>query len=256
VKLTLIPPCIGNEVQPPPQYLSSCLVNGTLLIDAGSFGFWSTPEEQAKVRHVLLTHTHMDHIASLPIFVENVYEGKSQGVTIHASTPVLEAVRQDVFNERLWPDFVALSEGEKPFLHLSPFEPGQTIEVEGLRITSVAVNHVVPTAGFLLSDAGATVAYLGDTGPTEEIWRLANERADLKAVFMEATFPDDLAWLAELSRHLTPRTFAEEVRKLARPVRVIATHLKARYRDRVLAELQALGLPNVEEARFGVDYEF
>jgi ribonuclease BN (tRNA processing enzyme) len=161
-----------------------------------------------------------------------------------------------LFNDRLWPDFVALSQGDKPFLRLSPFEAGQTVELDRLRITAVALDHVVPTVGYLLSDGQSSVAYVSDTGPTEEIWRRANALPDLRAVFLEATFPNEMAWLADVSKHLTPATFATEVRKLHRPVALFAIHLKARYQEQVAAQLQALGLPQLEVARFEVPYEF
>jgi ribonuclease BN (tRNA processing enzyme) len=256
VKLTFIPSSVTSTAQEPLLYLTSCLCNDSVVIDAGSIGFWRTPIEQARIRHVLLTHTHMDHVASLPIFVENAYEGRSQGVTIHGSTPVLDSCQRDIFNDRIWPDFVALSRGDKPFVHLAPFEPGQTRELEGLRFTAIELNHVVPTVGYLISDAQASVAFVTDTGPTDEIWQHANARPDLKAVFLEITFPNAMSWLADVSKHLTAATFAQEVGKLTRPVRIIVTHIKPRYRQEVMAELRALNLPQVEVVCPGSTYEF
>jgi ribonuclease BN (tRNA processing enzyme) len=177
-------------------------------------------------------------------------------VTIHGSAAVLDSCQRDLFNDRIWPDFIALSQGDKPFLRLSRLEAGQTIELEGLCITVAALDHVVPTVGYLIADGNSSIAFVSDTGPTEEIWRLANAQTNLKAVFLEATFPNEMAWLADVSKHLTPATFATEVRKLSRPVPLIAIHLKARYRNQVAAQLQALNLPNLEIGRFDVAYEF
>jgi ribonuclease BN (tRNA processing enzyme) len=255
VKITLIPTSVTGT-RPPPQFMTSALLNDTVVLDAGSIGLYRTPREQARIRHVLLSHTHMDHLGTLPIFVENAYEGRSQGVTIHASQAVLDACQSDVFNNRLWPDFIALSKTERPFLQLAPHEAGQTIELDGLRITAVALDHVVPTVGYLVADGGGTVAWVSDTGPTEEIWRRCNATPDLRAVFLETTFPNALAWLADVSKHLTPATFAGELSKLARPVRVIVVHVKARYLAEVTAEIQALNLPGVEMGQFDVPYTF
>ncbi len=255
MKLTLIPSTVSGGASPL-QYLTSVLVNDSVVLDAGSIGLYGTPQQQARVRHVLLSHTHMDHLASLPLFVENAYEGRGDGVTIYGSGAVLESCRRDIFNNRLWPDFIALSERDHPFLKLVPLEPGETLEVEGLRITAVALQHVVPTVGYLVADGRVTVAQVTDTAPTEEIWRRCNAAADLQAVFLETTFPNALQWLADVSQHLTPATFAAEVAKLARPVRVIVTHIKARYHDQVVAELGALNLPNVEIGRFDCPYLF
>jgi ribonuclease BN (tRNA processing enzyme) len=254
MKLTLIPSAVGGG--PDHQYLSSCLLNDAVALDAGCLGFWGSPQDQARVRHVLLSHTHMDHLASLPIFVENAYEGKAECVTVHGSRAVLRCCQEHLFNEEVWPDFIALSRGDKPFLRLCPLEPGESVEVEGLRVTAVALDHVVPTVGYLIADEGGTVAFVSDTGPTDEIWRRVNAAPDLRAVFVEATFPDELGWLAEVSKHLTPASLAREAAKLTRPTRLVIVHIKARYKEQVIAQLHALGLAGLEIGQPGATYTF
>jgi cAMP phosphodiesterase len=255
VRVTLVPSSIASEGgEEPGQYLITYLFNETLAIDAGSLGVYGTPAQQARVRHVLISHTHIDHTASLPIFVENSYEAKTDCVTIHGSAHVLESLRNDIFNDRLWPDFVALSEGSAPFLRLSCLEPFRPVVLEGLSIIPVPVDHLVPTLGFVVTQDDRTVVVASDTGPTEALWRVSNDAPGLAAVFLEAAFPNSMAGLANISKHLTPELFGREVAKLNRPVPVIAVHLKARYRDEIVAELRALGLPNVEIGRFGSAY--
>jgi ribonuclease BN (tRNA processing enzyme) len=256
MRLTLLTSVVGAAPAPQPQYFSTALLNDTIAIDAGCLGQFGTPDQQAQIRHVLLTHSHLDHVAGLPIFLENAYEGRAVGVHIYASQETLDCLRDHFFNNRIWPDFVALSQEDKPFLHLVPFEAGQTIELNGLHITAVALDHVVPALGFLIRDAGSSIVFVTDTGPTEAVWHAANTLPNLKAVFLEATFPDELGWLAKVSKHLTPGTFAGEIRKLTRPVRVVAMHLKARYQAEVAAQLQALGIAGVELPQFGVPYVF
>jgi ribonuclease BN (tRNA processing enzyme) len=254
MKITLLPSSVAGN--PDHQYLSSWLINDTVAVDAGSLGFWGSPQEQARVRHVFLSHTHMDHLASLPIFVENAYEGKAEAVTIHGSRTVLECCQKHLFNEEVWPDFIALSRGEKPFLHLSNFEAGETLAIDGLRVTAVALDHVVPTVGFVIADGDSSIALISDTGPTEEIWQQINKTANMRAVFVETTFPDELTWLADVSKHLTPGSLARQVAKLTRPTRLIIIHLKARYKDQVIAELRAMGLKGLEIGQAGVPYTF
>jgi cAMP phosphodiesterase len=248
---------VPSAVTPEPfQYSTAYLINDTLAVDAGALGFYGSAQDQARVRHLLISHTHIDHIASLPIFVENAYEGKRDCVTVHGSDSVLDCLRRDVFNNRVWPDFIAMSPPDAPFLKLSTLEAGKTVELEGLRVTPIAVNHVVPTLGFMIEDDGTAVLIASDTGPTEEIWQRANQVANLKAVFLEACFPNQMKWLADVSKHLTPLMFADEVRKLSRPVPVYAVHIKARFRTQVIEELHALGLPNVYVGRSDQAYSF
>jgi len=246
VKVTLVPSSVSAAEVRPHQFLTSYRINDTVAIDAGSLGLAGTVDEQAQVKHVLLTHTHMDHIASLPIFVENAYEGKSSCVTIHASEPVLNSLRKDVFNDRVWPDMIRLSPPNAPFLKVAVLESERTIELEGLRITPIPVDHVVPTFGFLVEEKDVAVLIVGDTGPTETIWHYANRTPHLKAVFLEATFPDSMAALAQVSKHLTPTLFAGEIRKLKQRTRVVAVHIKARFREQVVRELEKLGIPELE----------
>ena len=259
MKVTLLPSCHppGGGVAPD-QYLTSWLIDEAVAIDAGSLGFWADPVAQARVRHVLITHTHADHIASLPIFVENAYEGGTDCVTVHASEVVLEGLRLDVFNDRVWPDFLKLSEKnpKAPFLKVAALEPGVPLEIEGLRFTPVPVDHLVPTLGLVVEAPGVSVVVPSDTGPTQAIWDHAARLPDLQAVFLEVAFPDAMAGLAEVSKHLTPATFALEVAKMPPGVRVFVVHIKPRFRDAIIGELDALGLPNVEVCRPGETYDF
>ncbi|MEO6812119.1 MAG: 3',5'-cyclic-nucleotide phosphodiesterase [Isosphaeraceae bacterium] len=256
MKITLVPSSPSSGEMARNQFLTSFLINETIAVDAGSLGFYGSPWEQTRVRHVLLTHTHIDHIASLPIFIENTYDAQRDCVTIHGSEAVLDCLRRDVFNDRVWPDLFRLAPPGAPFLRFERLEEGCPIELDGLRITPVAVHHAVPTLGLIIEDPGAAVVIASDTGPTEEIWRLAKTTPNLKAVFLEAAFPDALATLATLAKHLTPTLFAAEARKLPMGVRLMVVHIKARYFAQITAELDALGLPNLEICQPGVAYDF
>jgi ribonuclease BN (tRNA processing enzyme) len=245
VKITLVPSSVGTSAAGSRHFLTSYLINDTVALDAGSLGFYREAPDQTRIKHLLLTHTHIDHIASLPIFLENAFEGRPDCVTVYATAEVLDTLRRDIFNDRVWPDFFSLSRPAAPFLHVSELKPRVTVEFAGLRVTPVPVSHVVPTVGYIVEDANGAVVFPSDTGPTEEIWERASALTNLKAVFLEATFPDELGWLADVSKHLTPATFAGELRKLHQPAKVIVVHIKARYHMQVVAQIEALGLPNV-----------
>jgi len=256
VRVTLLPSTVPEPGQPARQFLTSYLLNDTVALDAGCLGLHRTPREQARVRHILVSHTHLDHLASLPMFLDNTYQAAPDCVTVYGNEAVLECLRRDLFNDRLWPDFIRLSGERPPFLKLERLEPGRPVEIDGLRVTPVPVDHAVPTLGFLVEDGSAAVVFPSDTGPTEEIWRRANAADNLRAVFLEATFPQAMAGLAEISRHFTPSLFAAEVRKLRRPARVIAVHISPRFYPQVVEELRALGLPDLEIGEPGKTYEF
>lgn len=256
MRVMLLPASVGEPGHDRNQYLTSFILNGTVAIDAGGLGLFQTPQQQTRIRHVFLTHSHVDHVGSLPIFVENVFEGKPDCVTIYGSEAVLDSVQRDLFNDRVWPDFIALSRKQTAFLKLQTLVEGQAVEVDGLRFTPVPVNHVVHTFGFIVEDAAATVVIPSDTGPTEEIWRHANAAANLKAVFLEVTFPNYMQGLADVAKHLTPQTFHAEMRKLKKTVPIFAIHIKPRFHEEVVKELQALNMSNLSVGRMATEYVF
>jgi ribonuclease BN (tRNA processing enzyme) len=256
VNVLLLPSCVSPAGVAAHQYLTTFLLNDSVAIDAGSLGFYGTPADQDRVKHLFLSHTHMDHLASLPAFLENVYNGEGDCVTVYGGPETLESVRNDILNDRVWPNFIRLSAMQAPFLKLVTLQPGRTVEVDGLRVTPVAVNHVVPTLGFVVEDDHSAVIFPSDTGPTEEIWRRANSTPNLRAVFLEVAFPNAMASLASLAKHHTPATFAADLRKLHVPARVIAVHIKPAHAADVVAELQELRLPNVEIRQIGRTYDF
>jgi len=257
VKVTLIPSSVSSGGVDQNQYLITYLINDTLAIDAGCLGFYGTPEQQAKVKDVLISHTHADHVASLPIFVENAFEGGPDPVTIHGSSHVLASLQSDIFNGRVWPDFIGMSVNQGPFLRLNEIESGRVLELQGLRITPVSVDHLVPTLGFVVDDGKTCVVIASDTGPTDEIWRVAHATTRLRAVFLEAAFPNSMTGLANVSKHLTPAMFGEEARKLDRvDIDLVVVHIKPRFRAKILEELEALRLPNLVIGRFNETYTY
>ena len=255
MKIDLLGSSFGDGA--PQQYAMSYVIDDALAIDAGCLGFATPLDVQRRVRHVFLSHSHNDHIGSLPQFIENVYRPGAEPPTVHGNDDVLDCLRRHVFNDRVWPDMVRLSEEERTtFLRLERLESGRPVRVGHLTITPVDLDHIVPTLGFIVADAASAVAFVSDTGPTEEIWRVANRTANLKAIFLEASFPNSMGWLAEKSAHLTPALFLGEYRKLERPVPVIAVHVKAAFRDEMLLELTSLGVPDLQIGSPRVPYVF
>lgn len=238
------------------QYVSSYLINDCVAIDASCLGMYGAPQDQAAVDHVFLTHSHADHCASLPIFLENRYGLAPQCPLIYGSRHTLDSLQKHIFNDVVWPDYIKLSTQIRPFLRLQVLEAEQPVEAERLRITAVAVNHVVPTFAYLVSDGQATVIFAADSGPTHRLWELARELPTLRGVFLEASFPNAMQTLAETSLHLTPQMFAAEVAKLPRSTRVIAVHIKTAYRETVVQELSGLGIPTLEIGECETDYTF
>ena len=238
------------------QFLTSFLVNDTVAIDAGCVGFHGQPREQARIDHVFLTHSHADHVCSLPMLVTNAHDQRIHGVAVYGHDHVLDCLRSDVFNGRLWPDLLQLDGDGKRFMRLQRLKSEEAVAADGLRVTPVYVDHVVPTFGYIVEDDGATVVFCSDTGPTERIWEVARGKPNLRAVFLGASFPDEMAELAGVAAHLTPSLFRGEVDKLATPVELVAVHIKPGLRKRVVEQLEALDLESLQIGVAGRDYHF
>jgi ribonuclease BN (tRNA processing enzyme) len=238
------------------QFVSSYLINGSVAIDAGCLGFSGTPQQQEAINHLFLTHSHIDHTGSLPIFVENAWTPTARCPCVYGSHETLDAVQKHIFNNIIWPDFVSLSQRMPPFLEVRLLHDEQPVEADGLRVTPVRVNHVVPTFGYIVSDGATAVIFGADSGPTDRLWEVAHRTPNLRAVFLEACFPNSLLALAEASLHMTPHMFRREVYKMPSGIKIVAVHIKVRYREHVVRELQSLGLPNLEIGECEKEYAF
>jgi ribonuclease BN (tRNA processing enzyme) len=242
--------------------MTSFLIDRRVAIDAGAITRALTIEEQRQVRHVLITHTHMDHTNSLPFLIENSFGASEEPVSIFCTKQVLAGVRRHLFNNDTWPDFTRIPNHLYPSVRFneivieSPFVigelPGGTLEVE-----AVNVDHIVPTTGLLLRQGGSSVIFTSDTGPTTRIWEVANATEDLAAVITEVSFPNRLQEVADVSRHLTPQTVAIELAKLDREVPVYIYHFKPPYVEELREELAATTLPHtVKELEQDRVYQF
>jgi cAMP phosphodiesterase len=226
------------------QFLPSYLINETVVIDAGSLGF-AEIDLQRGVQSVFLSHSHLDHTASLPMFLDNVYQPGPDCPTVYASETVIDVLKRNFFNDAVWPDIDVLSQQRTPFAHFIPIRDSQPIGVDGLFITPVSLDHCVPTFGFVVDDGTSAVALVSDTSPTTAIWKLVAANPRVKAVFLECAFPDSLGWLAKEAMHLTPALFRDELAKIGRDLPVVAIHIKPAHYDTVVSELCHLGLKSL-----------
>ncbi len=228
--------------------MTSFLVDGTVAVDAGAITRALSVKDQRAIRHILVSHSHMDHTATLPFLIENIFGSNQDAVTIYCTGEVLANVRRHLFNNDTWPDFTRIPDrvypsvrfeevvAERPFV--VPDASGGPIEV-----TPVPVHHIVPTVGFLLRQNHRSVLFTSDTGPTERVWEVASETEDLAALITECSFPNRMQAVADVSLHLTPQTLAQQLAKLRRPVPVYLYHFKPPYVDELKRELAATALP-------------
>ena len=225
---------------------TTLVIDGELAIDAGALGWFAPPAEQARVRYVLLTHAHIDHVAGLPVFIDNVYQLSAEPPTVLGTPATLAALRSHVFNDTLMPDFVELGRRMAPFFHARPLTVGEPVALGRYTATPHAVDHTVPTVAYTLDDGDGAIAVVTDTAPVPELVERLAAWPRLAAVYLEASFPTRMADLAALTRHHTAADFLSVAARLeAAGVPVHPIHVKSRYAAEVLAELRAAQRANV-----------
>ena len=239
------------------QRLTCFLIDDCVAVDAGSIAIALTNEQRARVRDIIVTHPHMDHIASLPIFIDDLYPSLQQPMRVHATEEVIGLLERDVFNWNVYPRFSELKNNYGPVMEYVPIPIGKVFSVAHLKVVAVPVNHIVPTIGLVVSDGQKSVAFSSDTYDTEEFWKIINAMKDLDALLIETSFPNRLAKLAEVSRHFTPASLNEELKKLTHNgMDIMAVHLKPSYRDEIIAQLNALNIPKLSVMEPGKVYEW
>ncbi len=247
--------CSGGELQ---HHRTTCfLVDGVLAIDAGALTATLPLRDLLAVDDILLTHSHFDHVKDVPLLADLVVGRRRRPVTVHASTECARTLRRSVFNDRLWPDFTRIPDARRPVLAIRPFDPRRPFRVGRYAVRPVPVDHPVESVGFLVSDGRSAFAISGDTGPTTRFWRAVNRSRNLKALFVETSFPNEMQELADLSGHLTPRTLASELGKVDRDgYPVLLYHLKPAYAAALRRDVAALGLRGVRVLARGDEFVF
>ena len=245
----------GNAV--PEQRLTCYVIDDCVAIDGGSLAFAASDRQRELVRDVLVTHPHLDHIASLPIFIDDMFGVLEEPIRVHATAEVIGLLERDVFNWTVYPRFSELKNEHGPVMEYVPFEEGKPFQLAHLTVTAVPVNHIVPTVGLVVADGTTTLAFSSDTFETEQIWDLVNRTPSIDALLIEASFPNAMGELAEVSRHFTPETMARELKKLTNhDPEILVVHIKPTYRAEVVRELMALNLPKLRVMEAGHVYEW
>ncbi|MEQ1646491.1 MAG: 3',5'-cyclic-nucleotide phosphodiesterase [Pyrinomonadaceae bacterium] len=258
MRVQLLPSTIDeNGLASARQHLLTIVIDDRVAIDAGCLAMACSTDQRSNIRDIILTHTHLDHIAGLPLFIDDLFASLTEPIRIHATAGMIETLERDIFNWSIYPRFSELSNDNGAVVEYREFSSGEPIKVAHLSIHAVPVNHQVAANGYVVSDGASTIAITGDTAETDEFWRACNNAQDLRAILMECAFPDEMEGIASVSHHLTPKRLQSELTKLERrniPIYVI--NIKPMYRDQVIVQIQDLAIANVQILELGRVYEF
>lgn len=214
------------------------LVDEDVLIDCGTGIGDLSIAELARIDHVFLTHSHLDHTACLPLLIDTVGDLRAASLTVHATEATLALVRAHMFNGTMWPDFSEIPSPEAPYLRYEAVRVGEPVDLGGRRVTALPANHTVPAVGYQLDSGEASLVYSGDTGPCPELWAAINRIDNPRHLIVETAFPDRLRRLAEISGHLCPTILAEQLELLERSVEIHVSHLKPGQAEITMREIE------------------
>ncbi len=238
------------------QHLACFVVDDLIAFDAGSLGMSVNSAQKRQIRDVVISHAHLDHIAGLPLYIDDLFATIKRPIQIYATDEVIEILERDIFNWSIYPRFSELTNDHGIILEYCPFEIEEVFQVKHLTIKAVGVNHKVPSVGFIVSDTNTTFALTNDTSEINRFWEVVNEQKNLSAIMVECAFPDELTDLAYNSHHLTPARLKNELAKLKQDCPIYVVNIKPMYFEQVCCQIKELNIKNLEILEVGKVYEW
>jgi ribonuclease BN (tRNA processing enzyme) len=238
--------CSGAEF--PGHRPPSFLLSDKIIFDTGSLTHILDIEGQLRIKHIFITHSHLDHILGIPFLADNLlYRKKKHRVNIYSIPSVIKTIRKSLLDGSIWPDFTVIPNTHEGILNLIELKSGHLIKLDGYTITTHPVHHSVPATGYLVADGKKRrFFYTGDTGPTDSTWEEIGGR-QIHCLFIEVSFPSRMEEIALRTGHLTPRLLKMELLKIKpHPERIFVIHIKPQYFEAIKSEVQKLHIKGLK----------
>jgi len=214
------------------------LIDDDVLLDAGTGIGDLALEDLNTIRHVFLTHAHLDHIAGLPMLVDSNFEEDFEvPVSVYARRETLDALKAHLFNDVIWPDFAKIPNEENPMLRYVVCNPGDTVTIDHRDFHAVDVLHSVPSLGYTVQNSGGVFAVSGDTKTNQTLWPVLNACNDLKVLVIEVSFSNEHEELATTAGHYCPSTMCRDLERLNHNPEIWITGMKPGQEDRILGQV-------------------
>ena len=229
---------------------TSFLIDEDILVDAGTGVGDLSLEEMGRIDHVLLTHSHLDHVAALPLMVDATASKRTRPLKIHALCGTIDALKAHIFNDVIWPDFSRIPTVEAPFISFHELQTGQTLQLGSKLIEVLPAVHTVPAVGYAITTGNGCWVFSGDTERNPALWQRINE-LNVAMLVIETAFSNREKDLAKRSLHLSPMVLADELDCIARGKNfpIYITHTKPAETELIMAEIQRFD----ETAAFSVN---
>jgi ribonuclease BN (tRNA processing enzyme) len=222
-------------------HTTSLLLDDDILIDAGTGVTGLDLGQLARIDHVFLTHSHLDHVACLPFIADSAGELRDKPLIVYATAETRSILEAHIFNWLIWPDFTVIPTPEAPFIRFQTIRLGESLRLGNREITVLPAVHTVPAVGYQIDSGAASLVFTGDTSSNDALWRELNKIANLRYLIIETAFADKDIELAKLSLHLCPLMLAQELNKFTGDAEIFVTHLKPAQIEATAKELARCG---------------
>ena len=220
--------------------LISLLIDDVLVIDAGGLTSSLSFAAQQKLKAILLTHHHYDHVRDVPAIAMN-FALQGSTINIYSTQSVYDALTTHLLNDKLYPNFLKQPQG-KPTIKFTIMEPHKPKQIEGYSILATPVKHSELTVGYQVTSVdGKAVFYTSDTGPgLTDCW----QKVSPQLLIIEVTLPNRYEEYAKESGHLTPALLKQELATFqglkGYLPRVVLVHMSPNLEKEIAAEVAAV----------------
>jgi len=224
--------------------LTSLQISKNIVIDAGNLTN-KTHDIIKEIDHILITHSHLDHILDIGFLIDNTYELRKKPLKIYGRKENLENVQKHILNWEIWPDFtkIPLINSKENAIELIPIELNKPFSIDNITITAIQNNHTKSSNGYLIEKEDRALLCTSDTFRCGAIWETINSNNKISTVIIDVSFPSRMEKLASDSKHLTPKLLHEELKKLTRKdITLHLFHIKPLYQEEILEEVKNLNL--------------
>lgn len=213
------------------------LIDDTLVLDAGGLTSGLSLSAQQKLKAVLLTHQHYDHVRDILALAMNLYASGAT-IDVYSTSPVYDVLSDHLFDGELYPNFLELPQ-ENPTIKFIVIEPLKMVQIEGYSVMAVLVNHSVPTVGYQVTSPDDKILfYTSDTGPgLSECW----EQVSPQLLIIELTVPNRFEEFCQRAGHFNPNLLKQELitfRELKGYLpQVVTVHMTPSLEDEIKTEI-------------------
>ena len=216
------------------------LIDDKLAIDAGGLTSSLSISDQRKLKTILLTHQHYDHIRDVPMIALSLYQ-HGDSIKVYSTPDVCDTIETHLLNGKIYPRFQQIPEA-KPTVNFHSVVPYESQRIDGYGVLAIPVNHDGTTVGYQVSDVeGKAVFYTADSGPgLIDCWKYLSPQL----LVIDVTVPNRYREFAATAGHLTPGLLQDELIKFRQVKgylpRIIAVHMDPALEKEIGEEIQVV----------------